>query len=160
MNILDALRNAVNAVLLSQANTALQTAGWVHLYAVSQAAALLAMKRSLNADVCAAAGLLHDIHTYRTAEEADHARHGSVEAGGILRGAGGWAEGDIAAISGMILHHSDKQAVDSPLDECLKDADVFAHWLNDMSKKFDAARKARLDKIMAELRIAGIVMQE
>jgi uncharacterized protein len=143
--------------LLAQRDTALQTEGWVHLYGVSTAATLLAWHRGLDADLCAGAGLLHDIYTFRTGEEKDHARYGSLEAVDILRAAGGWAESDITTISAMISRHSDKAAVDGPQDECLKDADVFAHWLYDRDKKFDAVRKGRLEHIFSELGLQGTI---
>ena len=38
----------------------------MHLYGVSQACVLIALKRNENAELAAAAGMLHDIHTYAT----------------------------------------------------------------------------------------------
>jgi uncharacterized protein len=157
---IESLRNRINSILLAQTNAALRAAGWVHLYAVSHNAELLALRRGLDADICAAAGLLHDIHTYRTGEEANHAQLGAAEAPAILGRAGEWAPGEIDTIAGMISRHSDKNAVDGPYDECLKDADVFAHWMYDRGKKFDAARKGRLERIFDEFGISGIVREE
>lgn len=157
MQGLDGIRSKVNGILLDQKDIALQSEGWVHLYGVSQAAALLACRRGLDAAICSAAGLLHDIYTFRTGLEAEHALHGSAEADGMLRGAGGFSEGDIRVIVCMIARHSDKQAADGPYEECLKDADVFAHWLYDRKKKFDAAKKARLEKVMGEMGMQEIV---
>jgi uncharacterized protein len=157
---LDEIRNKVNSILVSQKDIALQGEGWVHLYGVSQAAALISCRRGLDATICAAAGLMHDIYTFRTGQEKDHALHGSAEANDMLRGAGGFSEGDIRVIVCMIARHSDKQATDGPYEECLKDADVFAHWLYDMQKKFDAAKKARILKVMEELKIVGTVIEE
>jgi uncharacterized protein len=160
MDRLKRLRSEINVLLFAQKDAELQAAGWTHLYAVSQNAELIALRRGLAADLCAAAGLLHDIYTYRTGKEADHARLGAAEAPEILDRAGEWPQGDIETISGMIARHSDKQAVDGPLDECLKDADVFSHWLYDREKKFDAARKGRLEKVFAELGISGFIYEE
>lgn len=160
MGKLSDLRSAVNNVLLAQQDIALQSEGWVHLYGVSQAAALLASARGLDADTCASAGLLHDIHTFRTGEEKDHAQHGAAEAAAMLRGIAGYPEEEVSTIVRMILCHSDKQGIDGPMEECLKDADVFAHWLNDMGKKFDVTRKARLVKVFGEIGINGRIMSQ
>lgn len=160
MGRLEELRNEINTILYSQKDAALQAEGWVHLYAVSQNAELIALRRGLDPEISTAAGLLHDIYTFRTGEEKDHARHGSDEAIYILRRVGEWKDEEIAAIAGMISHHSDKDAVDGPLDECLKDADVFSHWLYDREKKFDTGRKGRLEKVFSELNINGKIQYE
>jgi uncharacterized protein len=157
---LDGIRNSVNRLLTAQPDAALAQEGWVHLYGVSQAAALLAGRRGLDASICAAAGLLHDIYTFRTGLEAEHARFGAAEAETMLREAGGFTEGDVRVISCMILRHSDKAASDGPYEECLKDADVLAHWLYDPMKKFNAAKKARLVKTFAEIGISGDILSE
>jgi uncharacterized protein len=152
---LDTIRQQVNTVLFGQMDKALQAEGWAHLYGVSQTATQLAASRGLQVDICAAAGLLHDIHSFTTGEEKDHALHGAAEAAELLRTAGGWAEGEINTVCGMILQHSDKQTIGSPLEECLKDADVFAHWLFEREKKMNAAKRARLVKVMNELGTKG-----
>jgi uncharacterized protein len=157
---LEKIRQEVNKVLLAQKDIALQSEGWTHLYGVSQAAVLLASHRALDSNLCAAAGLLHDIYTFRTAQEKDHALHGAAEAAQMLRATASWSDADIAAVSAMILRHSDKQTIDSPMEECLKDADVLAHWLYDREKKMNAPKRVRLAKIMAELGITGVISVE
>jgi HD superfamily phosphodiesterase len=160
MGKLSKLRDAVNGMLFDQKDVKLQAEGWVHLYGVSQAAALLASARGLDAGTCAAAGLLHDIHTFRTGGEAGHALHGAAEADEILRGIDEYSGEEREAITHMITRHSDKQAVDGRLEECLKDADVLAHWLYDREKEFDAVRRSRLGNVMAELHISGRIHEE
>jgi uncharacterized protein len=160
MDGLNKVRQAVNGILLAQKDIVLQGEGWVHLYGVSQAATLLACRRGLDAGLCATAGMLHDIYTFRTGLEQDHALHGAHEAVEILRASEAFEQGGIATVEKMILRHSDKQAEDGPYEECLKDADVFAHWLYDNQKKFDAAKKKRLVVVMNEFGIKGSIEEE
>lgn len=160
MEGLEGLRGEVDRVLRRQGDAALQREGWIHLYGVSACAALLAHRRCLNVNLCAAAGLMHDIYTFRTGAEADHAQRGAGEAAEMLRSAGGFSEGDMRVVTCMIQRHSDKQAKDGPYEECLKDADVLAHWLYDPMKKFNAAKKARLIGVFGELGFSAAVQDE
>jgi HD superfamily phosphodiesterase len=156
MERMTALRAEVDALLDAQQDTAERHAGFLHLNAVSQAAALLAARRALDGTLCAAAGLLHDIYSFRTLQEADHAQRGAWEAAAFLQRAGFSAEQ-----SGVVCHaisrHSDKAAMDGPYDECLKDADVLAHWLADPGKAFEPPKVARIRSVMAELGLTGTV---
>lgn len=160
MDGLNKVREAVNKILFEQKNMALQQEGWAHLYGVSQQAAMLSHHRNLDVETCAAAGMLHDIYTFRTGGEVDHARLGAAEAVEILHTTGQFDANSISTIERMILRHSDKQAKDGPYEECLKDADVFAHWLFDSKKKFDAAKKQRLEYILQEFGLNGTVEEE
>lgn len=156
MDRLPALRAEVDALLDAQADEALRHEGWLHLNAVSQAAALLAAKRGLNMDLCAAAGLLHDIYSFRTGLEREHAAHGAWEAAGLLQRSGFCPE-DAGVVCRAIERHSDKAAVDGPFEECLKDADVLAHWLSEPGKGFEPPKVARIRAAMDELGLAGII---
>ncbi len=160
MGKLNELRNAVNGVLFQQTDLAIQSEGWSHLYGVSQAAALLASRRGLDAGTCAAAGLLHDIYSVRTGEEADHALHGAADAARILAAIPGYEAAERDDITRMILRHSDKEAIDGSLEECLKDADVLAHWLFEREKVFNRAKAMRIRRVMNELGFEGNVRVE
>jgi HD superfamily phosphodiesterase len=154
------LREAVNGILNAQADPELRCEGFVHLYGVSQTAVLLAHIRGLDAQLCAAAGLLHDIYTFRTGGEAGHAIHGAADAGDLLKSLGCFEDGETSQICRAILRHSDKQTVDGAMEECLKDADVLSHWLYDPHKKFEQPKKARLERVMGELGFEGEVRGE
>ena len=66
MNRIEKVREAVDAVLLNIADAGERRCGYMHLYGVSQACVLIALKRNENAELAAAAGMLHDIYTYAT----------------------------------------------------------------------------------------------
>lgn len=102
---------------------------YTHLYGVSQACSILAMKRNENVELAAIAGLLHDIYTYKMHDSAEHAHKGSVMVKSVLASLGAFSEEEINKISQAIYNHSDKGNKDAPFDEVLKDADVMQHCL-------------------------------
>lgn len=107
-----------------------------HLFDVSQICALLALNRDENAELAAIAGLLHDISKlhgfdrepyisqYKNSDE-EHPARCAVVAMKIL------VELDITSaeenqiICNAIRKHGDKNNIDTPFDEILKDADLF-----------------------------------
>ena len=46
-----------------------------------------------------------------------------------MQDTGLFSEEEMETVAGAIYHHSDKDTVDSPFDEVLKDADVLQHCL-------------------------------
>ena len=126
----------------------------LHLNGVSLAATLLAEKRGLDSELAAMAGLLHDMAAYRSGSYDDHAHRGADYARDVLRAMGEITEDEIDQICSMIYHHDDKQIIDSPLDEVLKDADVIHHCFNDLSKPVKDKEKARFNALIEELGLA------
>jgi uncharacterized protein len=126
----------------------------LHLNGVSLAATLLAEKRGLDSELAAMAGLLHDMAAYRSGSYDDHAHRGADYARDVLRAMGETTEDEIDQICSMIYHHDDKQIIDSPLDEVLKDADVIHHCFNDLSKPVKDKEKARFNALIEELGLA------
>ena len=122
----------------------------LHLNSVSLAATLLAEKRGLDSELAAMAGLLHDMAAYRSGSYDDHAHRGADYARDVLRAMGETTEDEIDQICTMIYHHDDKQVIDSPLDEVLKDADVIHHCFNDLSKPVKDKEKARFEALCRE----------
>ena len=125
--------------------------GYVHLYGVSQTCALLAKKRQQNVELAAIAGLLHDIYAYQTGSRVDHAHQGASAARKILQELNLFSEEEIEMISGAIYRHSDKDTVDSPFDEVLKDADVLQHFLIMPLAEATPHEAARAGKLKKEL---------
>ena len=151
MNRVESVRQVVDGILRQQPDVEERRCGFVHLYGVAQACALLALKRGLDSELCTNAGMLHDIWTYKTGEPRDHAAPGSVEAQKIMSDLGCFTEQEIAAVGTAVLHHSDKGQVHDDLDELLKDADVLQHYLYNTSLERDGRVPARLVKVLDEL---------
>ena len=76
MERIGAVQARVDRIVAGQTDATDIKFGYVHLYSVSQACALLAMKRQENVELAAIAGLLHDIYAYKTGARTDHAHQG------------------------------------------------------------------------------------
>ena len=149
MERIGAVQARVDQIIAGQTEKREIKFGYVHLYSVSQACALLAMKRQENVELATIAGLLHDIYAYKTGTRADHAHQGAVLAKEILQETNLFSEEEIETISRAIDHHSDKDTVHTPFDEVLKDADVLQHCMImplAEAAPHEAARFSRLKK--------------
>jgi len=153
MNRLEKVQRIVDSILMEQSNLEERRCGFVHLYGVSSICSLLALKRGLNAELCAIAGMLHDISSYKIGYSVDHSKLGSIEARKILNETNYFNEKEINIICKAISNHSDKHNVDSVYDEILKDADVLQHYLYNTSLKIEEKEKNRLNDLFKELGI-------
>ena len=121
-----------------------------HLNGVALAATILAKKRGFDSEVAAMAGVLHDLHAYKTGSYDEHEHKGSELARQILEKLELTNPEETDLICSAIYHHGDKLVVDSPFDELLKDADVIHHCMNDFSKPIKEKEQARFDKLSKE----------
>ena len=121
-----------------------------HLYGVSLAATLIAIKRGLDPELAAVSAMLHDLHAYKTGSYDDHAHLGAELAEKILKKSDFMKEDEIKTICSAIYHHDDKASIDAPMDEVLKDADVMHHVMNDLSKPIKEKEQARYDNLCKE----------
>ena len=151
---LEAVREVVDGILRRQPDKMESRCGFVHLYGVAAIASLLALKRGVDPQLSAVAGMLHDVATYQTGDSTDHARRSSREAGKILRETGCFTPEEIPAICTAILHHSSKEEVHSKFDELLKDADVLQHYLYNTSSALIEKERGRLVGVLRELGMA------
>lgn len=129
MDKLEMIRQVVDDILRQQPDKETRRCGFVHLYGVSSICALLAIKRGLDPQLCAIAGMLHDIWSYKTGNSIDHALPSAQEAERIIKAADCFIPEEIALICEAIAHHSAKERRDGEVDELLKDADVMQHYL-------------------------------
>jgi len=121
-----------------------------HLYGVSLAATLIAEKRGMNSELASMAAMLHDMHAYMSGSYKDHAHLGAQLAREILKELHQTTEEETDIICSMIYHHDDKEVVDSPMDEVLKDADVIHHCFHDLSKPVKEKERVRFDALVKE----------
>jgi len=121
-----------------------------HLYGVSLAATLIAEKRGMNSELASMAAMLHDMHAYMSGSYKDHAHLGAQLAREILKELNQTTEEETDIICSMIYHHDDKEVVDSPMDEVLKDADVIHHCFHDLSKPVKEKERVRFDALVKE----------
>ncbi len=165
MNRLEQLRLIIDNIIRDNPDTEDSRCGFVHLYGVSATCTLLALKRGLDPELCSAAGMLHDIWNYQVGDCPEHGQLGAEEARKILKELASFTPQEIDAICTAISRHGDKQSVDGELDELVKDADVFQHYLYEPTSlpetTFPGAtaksmRIQRLERTLAELGLPPI----
>jgi uncharacterized protein len=150
-NRVELVRQVIDEVLRQQPDEEERRCGFVHLYGVAQACALLALQRGLDPEQCTIAGMLHDIWSFKTGDPTDHAKLSSVEAQRIMLELGCFTEAENTTVGTAVAHHSDKGQVHSDFDELLKDADVLQHYLYNTSFEPLEHTKPRLAAILDEL---------
>lgn len=150
MGRLKELRRIVDEKLLQVEDTDKRTSATVHLYGVSLAAVMIAEKRGLDSELAAMGGMLHDMHAYLSGSYKDHAHLGAELARSILAELGQTTPEETDVICSMIWHHDDKEVVDSPMDEVLKDADVVHHCFNDLDKPVKKKEQKRFHALLEE----------
>lgn len=129
MDRIEKVRETVDEILLKMTKDEARRHAYLHLYGVSQACALLALKRKEDVELAVIAGMLHDIYTYANLDSRDHAHKGAEMAREILDSLHIFTEGEKELICNAIYNHSNKAMVQDRLDELLKDADVMQHVL-------------------------------
>ena len=134
MSRLKDLRKYIDSELNQMEDADKRTSAIAHLYGVSLAATMIAMKRGLNPELASMAAMLHDLHAYKSGSYDDHAHKGAELAKNILNDLNLTDESETEIICSAIYHHDDKLVIDGPMDELLKDADVIHHCMNDLSK--------------------------
>lgn len=149
MNRLDQVRRIVDRIVLQQPDADEMRCGLVHLYGVSATCVLLAKKRGLDVELCAVAGMLHDIWSYKTGDPTDHARLSAIEADRIMGELGCFTDEEIALICDAVARHSAKDQVAGSMAELLKDADVLQHHL--CNPGYPVHYEERLEPTLAEL---------
>lgn len=152
MNRIELVFNYMNEMLTTRRNDPDRNFGFIHLFGVSQACSLLAMKRGEDVELACIAGMLHDVFRYKTGHAYEHAHQGAVLAKEILESfEGAFSEEEIRKITQAIYRHSDKDRVDTALDEILKDADVMQHCLLDPLEAVAPYERERYERLKAEL---------
>ena len=121
-----------------------------HLHGVSLAAAMIAKRRGEDPELAAMAGLLHDLYAYRSGSYEDHAHLGAEYIRKLLEKMKITSPEETEIICSAIRHHSDKETVDAPMDEVLKDADVIHHTLDDPTKEIKEQERERFEKLCRE----------
>ena len=144
------LQKYIHKVLKGMDDNQKRAAAIAHLHGVSLAAVMIAKKRGENAELAAMAGLLHDLHAYKSGSYEDHAHKGAEYARQILTELGLTSAEETDIICSAIWHHDSKAAIDGAMDEILKDADVIHHSLGDPTKEVKAHEQARYEKLCAE----------
>jgi uncharacterized protein len=121
-----------------------------HLHGVSFGAVMIAKKRGEDPELAAMAGLLHDVFAYKRGSYDDHAHLGAEYIRKLLEKIELTTPEETEIICSAIWHHSDKDVIDSPMDEVLKDADVLHHTLDDPTKEVKEHERERYINLCRE----------
>ncbi len=149
----DTIRNELDPLLNALEDAELRRCGYVHLYGVGQAAAMLALKRGHGravAELAEIAGMLHDYSSYLVCESDDHAHTAEPYVRELLEKTGEFSEQEINMVCQGVYNHSDKSVVGEPFDEIIKDADALQHYLRNPMEDFWFERK-RVQVLVEEL---------
>lgn len=150
MTRINKVREKVNSLLLSMSDEEERRAAYIHLYGVSQISAMIAMKRSENIELAILSGMLHDLYAYIMMDRIDNAHKGAITAGKVLRELNLFTETEIKSIEDAVYNHSDKNRIDTPFDEILKDADIFQHYLCNSFNTFSKFKQMQINKVKKE----------
>ena len=151
MSRLKELRKYVDSKLNKMDDEDKRLSAIAHLYGVSLAAQMLARKRGLDPELAGMAGMLHDMHAYKTGSYDDHAHLGAELARKILGKLELTSPEETDIICQAIYHHDDKASIDGPMDELLKDADVIDHCFKDSTKPVKEKEQKRYESLCKEL---------
>ncbi len=152
VNRIEVISQVVCEMLENIENPTEKQAGYIHLFGVSQMAALLAKKRNLSVEIAQIAGLLHDYYAYMTGDREKHASKGADMILPLLAKTGLFSVCEVANIAKAVQGHSDKEKTDgTPYEELLKDADVLQHILYNATKPVDEKYAERYTKLKDEL---------
>ena len=150
MNRIEKVREVVDEILLNMTDCEERRCAYLHLYGVSQACAMLALRRKENVEMAVIAGMLHDIYSYARMDSENHAHKGADMARNILIELAIFNEDEINLICTAISNHSDKDIVHDTLDEILKDADVMQHILYNPLFEVKQHEKKRYEDLKRE----------
>ena len=152
INRVEVISQVVCEMLENVSNPYERQAGYIHLFGVSQMAALLAKKRGLSVEIAQISALLHDYYAYMTGDREKHASKGADMVLPLLAKTGLFSVCEVANISRAVLGHSDKEKTDgTPYEELLKDADVLQHIMDNATKPVDEKYAERYSRLKEEL---------
>ena len=150
-NRVEILRKFIDEILLNMTDTEDRRCAYLHLYGVSQACALIALRRGQNVELATMAGMLHDLHTYKHGNHDNHAEKGAVLAREILGKLQLTSPVETDMICSAIHNHSSKGSIHSAFDEVLIDADVMQHVLYNFTEPIiEQFSKLRFEKLVDE----------
>jgi uncharacterized protein len=147
-NRVEVLRRYIDDILLRMDDAENRRCAYLHLYGVAQACALIALKRGEDVELATMAGMLHDLHTYKSGNHENHAVLGALLAKEVL------IEYVFKRrLVSAIHNHSSKGGKFSPFDEVLIDADVMQHALYNYAVPVKEHFMERFEKIADEFQL-------
>lgn len=122
----------------------------IHMASCAAVGRILALKRSVDPELSAIACSVHDYGRIITGKQHDHATVGYEPLKLFLEQSGYFTSEEIELLAKAALNHSSKKDIGSPLEEIVKDADVFDCYQYGLSLEREEQR-VRLKSILEEL---------
>jgi len=123
----------------------------IHMISSAKVAEILAMKRGVDPELAAAACSVHDYGRIVTGLQKNHAETGYIPVKAFLSDLGIFNSSEIEQISNAARNHSKKNETGTPLEEVVKDADVFDCWRYNLPLEREEQR-IRLENVLKELK--------
>ena len=122
----------------------------VHMASSAAIGRILAKKRGVNSEIASIACILHDFGRIITGLQENHANNAYEPVKELLEECGDFTEEEIENIANAAKNHSSKNLIGTPIEEIVKDADVFDCWQYDIPMN-RPEQKIRLEKVIKEL---------
>lgn len=122
----------------------------IHMASCAAVGRILALKRGVDAELSTIACSIHDYGRVITGKQHDHAAIGYEPLKLFLVQSGYFTSGEIELLAKAAQNHSSKKEIGSPLEEIVKDADVFDCYQYGLPLEREEQRM-RLKSILEEL---------
>lgn len=119
-----------------------------HSIEVSTICMILAKKRGLDIEACQIMGLYHDISKYTSRVSKLHGTYSAQVLEELFKK---YPHPLSQEICHAIRVHSNKDTVDDAYSECLKDADTYASYLEEVNQVLSQSREERVRKVENEI---------
>ncbi|MFD1176652.1 CHAP domain-containing protein [Paenibacillus puldeungensis] len=149
----ESIRIVVNEMIFSMDSSNKKQEASIRLYGVSSFASMLAMKRGLETEIAAIAGLLHQFYYYKTGIIHYPGINSTEAVRPIIRDLGIFTKEEQLVILRAIFYQDQSGQVHGPYDEIIKDAVVLHKFLQNMDQAVPHLDGQRLSNLLDELSI-------
>lgn len=122
----------------------------IHLASCARIGRFLAEKRGVDPELAAIACSLHDFGRIVTGKQAGHAVNGYEPVKAFLAASGLFTADEAEQLALAAKHHSSKKEIGTPLEEIVKDADVYDCYQYGQPLQREEQRE-RLKNFLAEM---------
>ncbi|MCM3172140.1 CHAP domain-containing protein [Paenibacillus sp. MER 99-2] len=148
------IRTLVNDMILNMDSPIRQQEASVRLYGVSSYAAILALKRGLETEISAIAGLLHQFYYYKTGIAHYPGVNSADTLRPLLRDLQIFSKEEQRRILRAIFYQEQLKQVNEPYDEIIKDAIILQAYVQHINQPVPQAFAQRLVNTLNELSIS------
>ncbi|MDQ0062520.1 CHAP domain-containing protein [Paenibacillus harenae] len=150
---LDSVRFVVQDMIMSIPCETWKQEACAHLYGVSAFASMLAMKRNLNQELAAIAGLLHNYYFYKTGIPVFPGPNSSEAVRPLLRDMNILTKEEQITILQAIFYQEERNRTHGPFGEVVKDACILQCFFQDTGRDVTPQDALRLQNMVHELAI-------